>query len=234
MKRAVFSWSGGKDSALALHKVQQEGNYDVRKLVTTVNKHHSRITMHGVRETLLEQQAQAIGIPLEKIWLPEQPGMEEYDRIMAEAMQRQLDEGMAYAIYGDIFLEDLRAYREQEAAKHGMALGFPIWGRDTKQLLAEFIELGFKAVLVSLKAELMDKSFAGRVIDEQFIDDIPDAVDPCGENGEFHTFVFDGPIFKQPVEFTVGEVIHRSYDAPDADESGNQQMGFWFCDLVPG
>ncbi len=225
---AVFHWSGGKDSAIALYKVLQNDQFQVKKLLTTINQHHSRVTMHGVREELIQQQAELLGIPLKKLMLPENPSMETYEGLMESAMNELKSEGIAHAIYGDIFLEDLRKYREQQLHELGFETVFPIWKRDTKELLLEFIELGFKTILVSVKSECLDQSFAGRVIDRSFLDDLPGEVDPCGENGEFHTFVFDGPIFPSPVQFEVGETVYRSYPSPDGKD---QEMGFWFCDL---
>ncbi|MDN5212215.1 diphthine--ammonia ligase [Fulvivirgaceae bacterium BMA12] len=239
-KKAIFNWSGGKDSALALHQVLQGDEYEVGKLLTSVNTHHKRVSMHGVRETLLEQQAASIGIPLEKLQLPENPDMDHYNKMMHDIMFKLRKEGFTHSVFGDIFLEDLRQYREERLAQQGFSAHFPIWKQDTKALIRQFLALGFKTVLVCIKSALLDKSFAGRIIDEQFLKDLPENVDPCGENGEFHTFVFDGPIFRHPIPFEIGEKVYREYEAPKSknkdDKTAEPQapMGFWFCDLLPG
>lgn len=238
-KKAIFNWSGGKDSALALHRILQHGNYEVGKLLTSINTHHQRISMHGVREKLLEQQAESVGIPLQKLPLPQMPDMDQYNRIMQKTMEGLKKEGYEHAIFGDIFLEDLKKYREERLHSQGFSAHFPIWKEDTRTLIREFLDLGFKTILVCIKSSLLDKSFAGRVIDEQFLDDLPENVDPCGENGEFHTFVFDGPIFKYPIPFEIGEKVYREYKSPKSDEKDKGEggdsgtIGFWFCDLVP-
>jgi uncharacterized protein (TIGR00290 family) len=197
--------------------------------------------MHGVQEVLMEQQAAAIGLPLQKLVLPDQPSMSDYEGYMMQTLQGLQEEEFSHALFGDIFLEDLKVYRETQLARVGFKAVFPLWKRDTTELLHEFIDLGFKTILVCIKAELLDQSFAGRVIDKDFIKDLPKDVDPCGENGEFHTFVFDGPIFQQPVLFDKGEVVFREYKAPK-DSNDNcfskqpqrpSSMGFWFCDLLP-
>lgn len=238
-KKAYFNWSGGKDSALALFHLRRKNELDVQLLLTTVNSTFQRISMHGVRVELLQKQAESIGIPLQKIELPEMPAMSDYDAIMNQSVSSLRDAGYAHTVFGDIFLEDLRTYREQQLQPLGIQLHFPLWKRDTKELLYEFIDLGFKTIVVCTKAELLGESFVGRIIDNDFIKDLPTCVDPCGENGEFHTFVYDGPIFKNPIQFTVGEKVYREYQTPKdkADNcfssSQNLQMGFWFCDLIP-
>lgn len=238
--KSFFNWSGGKDSSLALYHTLQEGKYSIEKLLTNVNRQHRRISMHGVREELLERQANCIGIPLQKLVLPDQPSMAEYEDQMMQTMKQLQEEKFTHSVFGDIFLEDLKAYREAQLAKVQMTAVFPLWKRDTKKLINEFIDLGFKTVVVCVKAELLDKSFAGRIIDKEFLKDLPGNVDPCGENGEFHTFVFDGPIFKKPVLYKPGEKVFREYKAPEDDKNKcftnrpqtPASMGFWFCDLL--
>ncbi|AHM59050.1 PP-loop superfamily ATP-utilizing enzyme [Flammeovirgaceae bacterium 311] len=239
--QSILNWSGGKDSALALYHSLKDPQYAVGRLLTSINSTYARVTMHGVREVLLEQQARNIGLPLQKLMLPEQPGMEEYNRLMSETMEGLKSEGFTHSIFGDIFLEDLKKYREEQLAQKGFSAYFPLWKRDTTDLLHEFLDLGFKTILVCTKADVLDESFAGRHIDRDFLKDLsglPAYVDPCGENGEFHTFVFDGPIFNKPVDFTVGEKVYREYRSPkeagdDADAPAQAPMGFWFCDLLP-
>lgn len=234
MKKTYFNWSSGKDASLALYHLQKDQTFHIHKLVTTVNGHYDRVSMHGLRKELLFQQAKAVGITLDIIELPEQPSMEEYQQHMEAMVHRLQDEGYTHSGFGDIFLEDLRSYREAQLQPFGIQCVFPIWKRDTKALLEEFLLLGFRAITVCIKSELLDESFIGREIDQQFIDELPDNVDPCGENGEFHTFCFDGPIFESRIKFKVGEKIYREYKNPDQETEETQpSMGFWFCDLIP-
>lgn len=239
--RAAFNWSGGKDSALCLHRVLQSGQYTVVRLLTTVNDHYQRISMHGVRTALLEAQAASVGIPLTQIRLPEMPDMPTYESIMGEALAGMKRAGIEACIFGDIFLEDLRRYREQKLAEIGMEAVFPLWQIPTDQLVGEFINLGFKAVVVCVDDRYLDQSFAGREIDETFLRDLPSQVDPCGENGEFHSFVYDGPLFKAPVVFELGDLVHRHYtrsqqdrvEHPGQPDPDPFDTGFWYRDLVP-
>src|SRR5687768_6342677 len=237
--KGFFNWSGGKDSALALYHAQKDKHHSIERLLTNINGMHRRISMHGVREELLELQAQAIGLPLQKVILPEEPSMQEYEKRMKETVEGLQREKFTHAFFGDIFLEDLKKYREEQLSKLNISCIFPLWKRDTVELMHEFIDLGFKTILVCTKAELLPQEFAGRIIDKDFLKDLPKNVDACGENGEFHTFVFDGPIFKNAVGIKTGEKVFREYKAPK-DESDNcftkkpaSSMGFWFCDLLP-
>ena len=231
---AYFNWSGGKDSAMALYQIQQDGNYNIRSLLTSLNDLHKRISMHGVREELLDLQAESLGIPLLKLFLSDQPDMDEYNLKMEKTVLRLKEKGLTHAVFGDIFLEDLKKYREEQLSHAGMEAVFPIWKKNTRQLIHNFIDLGFKSVIVCIDANKLDRSFVGRIIDEKFVDDLPENVDPCGENGEFHSFVFDGPIFKKPIPIKKGEVVYREYPPPDSSGNGeSKKMGFWFCDLLP-
>ena len=238
--KSYFNWSGGKDSALALYHAMNNTDYSIERLLTNVSNQYRRVSMHGVREDLLEAQAAAIGLPLQKLILPDEPSMLVYENHMTEIMACLHQEGFTHAFFGDIFLEDLKLYREAQLAAFNLTAAFPLWKRDTTGLLHEFIDLGFKTIIVCAKAGLLDASFAGRIIDKDFLKDLPANVDPCGENGEFHTFVFDGPIFQKPVPFAIGEKVFREYKAPenDADKCFATQpeqpavMGFWFCDLL--
>jgi uncharacterized protein (TIGR00290 family) len=240
MTSAYLNWSGGKDSSLCLHRVLQSKQYRVDALLTTVNAVHERISMHGVRKTLLLQQAAAIGMKLVQMEMPEQPSMEAYEILMQETVQQFTEAGICHAIFGDIFLEDLRSYREQKLATAGISAVFPLWKEDTTALMHEFLQLGFKAIIVCVNERFLDQSFCGRMIDEAFVRDLPPGVDICGENGEYHSFVFDGPFFKEPVSFTKGAIVHRTYPAPSNSSSncytGDPQpvdYGFYFCDLLP-
>ena len=239
MKKAYFNWSSGKDAMLALDKTLSAKEYDVTKLVTTVNTDYNRVSMHGLSVNLLEKQSEAIGIPLEKIELGGNVSMSTYDAQMKTVMTGLLQEGYEYAFFGDIFLEDLKKYREAKLAEVGVKAVFPLWKQNTKELLLEFLEKGYKAITVCVNAKLLDASFCGRIIDENFIENLPENVDICGENGEFHTFVFDGPIFKKPVDFIIGEKVLRGY-TPSKDKDDNcftkdndsWDTSFWYCDLI--
>jgi uncharacterized protein (TIGR00290 family) len=241
MTQAFFNWSSGKDSALALHAVRRRGDLDIASLLTTVSTTHRRVSQHGVRVELLERQAAALGLPLDLVWLPDFPGMVEYEAQMAEAVARQRAAGRTHAVFGDIFLEDLRVYREQKLATAGIEAVFPIWKRDTRELLEEFIAEGFRAVVVCVNEAKLDRSFAGRELDAAFLADLPADVDPCGENGEYHTFCYAGPIFTAPLCFRSGEVVHRTYTprpqddnlCPGAARQRVEETHFWFCDLIP-
>ena len=239
-KNAVFNWSGGKDSALALYHTKKNSNFVIKKLLTSVNDTHDRISMHGVRSVLLQEQAQALGIDLVQLRLPENPTMSEYNKLLTAMNNELKNEGITHSIFGDIFLEDLKKYREEQLATVGIEAYFPLWKRDTKEIIHEFLDLGFKTIVVCTKSSLLGADFVGRIIDHDFIKDLPENVDPCGENGEFHTFVYDGPIFKKPVRFTIGEKVYRTYEAPKKKEDTcfsstpeNTSMGFHFCDLIP-
>lgn len=237
--KVILNWSGGKDSALCLYKIKKENSYDVLTLLTSVSKKHQRISMHGVRVELLKLQAKSLGLPLRIMEMPETPTMQAYETVMNTMMQQLKNEGAELSVFGDIFLEDLRAYRETQLQKIGMKAIFPLWKRPSYDVLNEFLDLGFKTIIICVNEKFLDKSFAGRIIDKEFIKELPANVDVCGENGEFHTFVFDGPIFKNPILFDIGEIVHKKYSVTDADatDSCNNgkpfDTGFWYCDLLP-
>jgi uncharacterized protein (TIGR00290 family) len=245
-EKAIFNWSGGKDSALCLHKILLEEQYDVMCLLTSVSEPYQRISMHGVRVVLLEEQAKNIGLPLIKLQIPEMPTMEVYEKVMASALTDLKTKGATASIFGDIFLEDLRKYRENKLSELNLKGVFPLWKIPTDKLIKEFIDLGFKTITTCVNDKYLDKSFVGRIIDEDFLKDLPDNVDPCGENGEFHTFVFDGPIFKKPIPFDKGEIVYRKYTPSKQKDNSNYdcdnntdikddpfENGFWYCDLLP-
>jgi uncharacterized protein (TIGR00290 family) len=218
-KDVLFCWSGGKDSAMALHALLSVGDYRVAALLTTITDEYDRISMHGVRRALLERQTESLGLPLHPVLIPPQCINATYQNRMKAALAEHFARGVRRVAFGDIFLEDLRAYREKNLALVGMEAVFPIWKRDTRELAREFVCQGFRAVTVCIDPRVLDASFAGRELDASFFADLPPGVDPCGENGEFHTFVFDGPIFETPIPFRIGEKVLRD--------------GFCFCDLVP-
>ena len=214
----LFCWSGGKDSAMALHALLQRKDVRIAALLTTVTEGYERISMHGVRRELLERQAQSIGLPLHEVRIPPQCVNPVYEARMEEALRVHLDSGVRTVAFGDIFLEDLRAYREKNLARIGMTAIFPNWKRDTRELVSSFHANRFRAVAVCVDPKVLDPSFAGRELDESFFRDLPPHADPCGENGEFHTFIFDGPIFRSPIPVCTGEIVNRD--------------GFVFCDLL--
>jgi len=233
MNKTYFNWSSGKDASLAYYYLLQEKKYKIDRLVTSINSHHNRVSMHGLRRELLEKQAQEIGLSLTTIELPEEPSMEIYNKEVEHTVNSLKREGYSHCGFGDIFLEDLRVYREKQLEQLNIECCFPLWKKDTTQLIEDFLELGFKAIIICIKSELLDESFIGREIDRDFINDLPSNVDPCGENGEFHTFCYDGPIFSNPVKFEVGKKVYREYKNPEKNNNlkKNASMGFWFCDL---
>ncbi|MEL6675372.1 MAG: ATP-binding protein [Bacteroidota bacterium] len=230
--KTYFSWSSGKDAALAFYHLSQDSQFRIDRLLTSVNDHHQRVSMHGLRIAMLEAQAQALGLPLQLLRLPEQPTMAEYDTLMDSTLANLQQAGYTHAGFGDIFLEDLKTYRDQQLQAHQIQGVYPLWKRNTTELVRELIDRGFKCVVICLKSALLSEDFLGREIDESFLQDLPPTVDPCGENGEFHTFCYDGPIFQHPVSFQLGERVYREYRNPDPDQEIG--MGFWFCDVLPG
>jgi len=219
-ERAVLAWSGGKDSALALHEIRKAGSPEVHALLTTVSNDYDRISMHGVRRVLLERQVESLGFPLDIVPVPRFGSNEEYDRMMRHALAGYLRKGISSVVFGDIFLEDVRKHREENLSRIGMQGVFPLWKKDTGKLAREFIDRGFKAVVTCIDGEALDGSLAGREFDEGFLAELPARVDPCGENGEFHTFVYDGPMFRHRILYEKGETVLRD-------------RRFHFCDLIP-
>ena len=219
-EKALFAWSGGKDSAMALYEVQKAEKYEISALLTTVTRDYGRISMHGVRQELLEQQAAYLGYPLEKVFISKSATNEEYESQMRDILEKYLKTSVTSVVFGDIFLEDLRKYREANLAKLRMNAVFPLWKRDTTELAHAFIDSNFKAVITCIDSKMLDKGFVGRFFDEQFLSELPPSIDPCGENGEFHSFVFDGPIFRKKLSFKQGKIVIR-------------ESRFYFCDLMP-
>jgi uncharacterized protein (TIGR00290 family) len=220
LENVLVSWSGGKDSALALHEIIQSHQYAISALLTTLTEDYDRVSMHGVRRVLLERQAAALGFPLEKVFISKGASNEDYEARMGQVLARHKEAGVTTVAFGDIFLEDLRRYREEKLATLGLKAVFPIWGRDTRQLARSLSASGFKAITTCVDTGALGEQFVGRAIDERFLGELPPGTDPCGENGEYHSFVYDGPIFKAPVSFTTGEIVLR-------------ENRFWFCDLIP-
>ena len=228
MLKTFFNWSTGKDSALALHYLQNHSEYSVDHVLTTINKHHNRVSMHGLRRALFLKQVDSIGLPYSTVELPEQPSMEVYSNLMENEVSRLKQQGFTDCGFGDIFLEDLRRYREKQL--EGIKCHFPLWKRNTKDLYLEFVNLGFKAIVICVNGEFLDASFVGRELDHKFLQDLPNNVDPCGENGEYHTFCYDGPIFSYPIEFELGETILRQYDKPNG--KAGDKIDYWFMDVL--
>ncbi|MFD2287500.1 ATP-binding protein [Pedobacter petrophilus] len=236
-KICIFNWSGGKDSTLALHYALQNPSIEIRYLVTTVTEKYNRVSMHGVREALLIAQAESIGIPLYQIRLGEMPDMDTYDQSMAFHLNIFKNEGITHSIFGDIFLEDLRNYRENKLKEIGLSAIFPLWKKNTRYLIDEFLNLTYKTIIVCTQSDL--ENICGEVITSTLIDSLPLNIDPCGENGEFHTFAYEGPIFRNKISFTLGEKVFRTYPAPlqkddssDVCQATPSLSGFWYIDLV--
>lgn len=221
MQPILLAWSSGKDSAFTLHHLRNENNNQVVALLTTLTADYDRISMHGVRRALLEQQAGSLGLPLEIMTISKGADNAEYEAQMEAVLIRYKERGVNAVAFGDIFLEDVRQYRLNNLSKVGIQGVFPLWQKDSRELVRSFIALGFKSVITCVDTKVLDAHFAGRVIDEAFLAELPDSVDPCGENGEFHSFAFDGPIFKHPIPFKFGERVLR-------DER------FAYVDLLPG
>lgn len=220
MDKTILSWSGGKDSALCLSELRSSGVWEVVALLTTVTEDYGRVSMHGVREALLAEQAVAVGLPLVRVTLPADSSNEVYEKRMREVLEGQRADGIGSVAFGDILLEDLRRYRESRLAEVSMKAVFPLWRRNTRELALSFLARGFRAIVTCVDSSAMDGRFVGRDFDESFLRDLPAGVDPCGENGEFHSFVWDGPVFARPVPIERGEVVVR-------------ENRFWFCDLLP-
>lgn len=234
--KAIFAWSGGKDSSYCLNEVFEQDEYEVVYLLTTINAEFKRISMHGVREELLDLQAESIGIPQLKVWLYE-ASYESYEKQMEEMLLKAKSEGIEYVIFGDIFLEDLKVYRENNLAKIGMKAVFPLWKQKTSKLINVFIEKGFKTITCCVNDAFLDDSWVGKEIDRDFIKNLPDNVDPCGENGEYHTFCYAGPIFKKEIKVVLGEKIYRPLEVKMDESCGgvlkeNHTKGFWYCELL--
>lgn len=220
-EQVLFAFSGGKDSCLALQQVIQDPNLEVAALLVTLTEDYRRISMHGVQEVLLDQQGASIGLALEKVWIPASANNDTYETRMHTVLEKYKRQGVNRVVFGDIFLEDIRAYRERQLGRAGMQALFPLWGQDTGELAARFVASRFKGIICCVDSQALGKEFAGREMNPAFFQCLPDTVDPCGENGEFHSFVHDGPIFNQPVAVTTGDIVLRD-------------QRFYYCELNPG
>ena len=219
LDRMALSWSGGKDSALALRVLREELGIEPETLITTFTTDYDRVSMHGVRRELMRAQARAVGVAMVEVEIPVQCSNEIYEQRMARALASPPLTSVTTFAFADLFLADIRAYREERLAAAARRAAFPLWGRDTRGLAESFIEAGFEATLVCVNLAQLDVAFVGRRFDESLLADLPPSVDPCGERGEFHTFVHDGPIFRQPLGVSLGEAVRRD--------------GYAFQDLVP-
>jgi len=219
LPKALLAWSSGKDSAWTLHVLRQRGDVDVVGLLTTINQAHDRVAMHAVRTTLLQAQAAAAGLPLWPVPIPSPCSNQEYEAAMSAVIQRAQAEGITIMAFGDLFLEDVRRYREKQLAATGIIPLFPIWGLPTKELAANMIRSGLRARLTCIDPKQISASFVGREFDESLLAELPPGADPCGERGEFHTFAYAGPMFRHPIPVERGETVTRD--------------GFVFADLLP-
>jgi len=219
MHKCLVSWSSGKDSAWMVHVLRQQPDIELAGVLTTVNEKYQRVAMHAVRVELLQAQADALGLPLWKIPIPSPCPNEVYERAMAEAVARAVREGFTHMAFGDLFLEDIRRYREEKLAGTGLTPIFPLFGADTTKLARDMVAGGLKARLTCVNPKVLDAAFAGRDFDTSLLDELPAAVDPCGERGEFHSFAYAGPMFSRPIPIKSGEVVERD--------------GFVFADVLP-
>lgn len=224
-----MNWSSGKDAALALHFLLQNPDHNCVSLLTSISETYQRVSMHGLHRELLEAQARALNLPLKIMELPQNASMEDYDRILKKTVGELKSEGCQASAFGDIFLEDLREYREKQLQKAGLSALFPLWKKDTTALIHTFVELGFEAIIISLNESKLPPEFLGRKIDLTFLKDLPQGIDPCGENGEFHTFCYKGPIYSAPIPFKIGDKTRRTYSDP---QDKSKDIGYWFLDIL--
>ena len=229
-ERIALCWSGGKDSSLALHRLLRDDRFEVAGLLTTCSTEYRRVSMHGVRVELVAAQARAIGLPLTEVYVSSSSTNDEYGAKMAAALEQLKSQGVTRIAFGDIYLADLRAWREAQLANIGLKAEFPLWGREPRMLLDEFIGDGFRSMLCCVSDAYLDASWLGREIDRAFIAELPRDVDPCGENGEFHSFAFDGPIFAAGLGVAAGERVYRPVAVPL--EGPRAAKGFWYCELA--
>jgi len=219
MEKVLFCWSGGKDSAMALYELQKSRKYEVISLLTTITEGHDRVSLHGVRRALVRKQTQSLGLPLEEVFIPQDCPNQEYESRMRAALARFRGASVSRVAFGDIFLEEVRRYREDNLSRLDMKGLFPLWGRDTAELIPSFIASGFQAVTTCVDAKVLDDGFVGRILNREFLASLPASVDPAGENGEFHSFVFNGPIFQEKINYDLGDKVRRD--------------SLHFCDLLP-
>lgn len=230
MIKTVLNWSSGKDAALAYYLLQQDERYEVDSLLTTINADKDRVVMHGVREELLDIQAERMGISLKKVYLPPSPDHDVYNTAMTNILTELKGMGITTSAFGDIFLEDLKQYRLKQLEQVGFTGVFPVWGANTTEMVQQIENVGIETVIVCVNEAVLGKEFLGRRVNRSLLNDLPPGVDPCGENGEFHTFVYNAPYFSSPILLKHGDIVHRTYPGtnPDTDKS----YGFYFLDLT--
>ena len=226
--RVVLNWSSGKDAALAYYLLSQQKDLCVEYLLTTLSEEHGRVFMHGIREKLLDMQAERMNLPLIKVKLPSSPDDQIYNEAMRKTFGELSEKGISLAAYGDIFLEDLRLYREKQLKEAGVKALFPLWKIDTRQLVQMVENSAIEAIIVCVNEKYLGKEFLGKKINADFLSCLPANVDPCGENGEFHTFVYNAPFFTEPVPIVMGEIVHKTYDTGDGKK---WDTGFYFLDV---
>ena len=231
---AAISWSGGKDSTLSLYRALKSEKYKIKYLITTISAESKRISLHGVPLSLLEAQSKVLNIPLFLIEIPENSDMKKYNEIMSMRMLELIGEGVSTIIAGDIFLEHLKKYREEQCKAQGIKIDFPIWGEKTEAIFKEFYELGFKAITVAVNNDILDDTYIAKELNEDFLSSLPNNCDPCGEHGEYHSFVYDGPIFSEAVEFKLNKIIEKVYPAPDHDDGIHKmkETKIYFADIL--
>jgi len=246
MEQAVAFWSGGKDSALALDRVRRGGEFEIAALITTISEEYKRVSMHGVREELVEAQARAAGFPLDKMYVGPDSSNATYVAALRLTLDAWRKRGVKRAVFGDIFLADLRQWREKLLAEIGMTGLFPLWQADTRALAGEFVARGFRALTCCVNDAWLSESDVGHALDAGFFAGLGPGIDPCGENGEYHSFVHDGPVFRHPVSYRLGEKIYRPLELPKPHDDGGPAIplpassgpgktkGFWFADILPG
>jgi uncharacterized protein (TIGR00290 family) len=225
---AFINWSGGKDCCLALHKILEEKKFHPEFLFTTVSKNEQRVSMHGVRKELITRQGFSLGIKSRKLYIPADNTLDTYNKFMHHELKLMQERGIHQAVYGDIFLEDLKKYREEKLKEVDLTGIFPLWKQDSRQLIEEFISLGYKAMIICINAKKLDQKFLGRTIDPDLINELPSEVDVCGENGEYHTFVYDGPIFKEPIPIIQGEKVFKEFKS---NSNSTFDTAFWYQDI---
>lgn len=233
-RKISISWSGGKDSAYALYQLQRSGEYDIQDLHTVFDADLKRVGLHGVPQHLIQAQADAIGLPLKTLYLPGDQSHDAYERMIRDFCREQKAKGVDYIMFGDIFLEDLKAYRDRQLASEGLEGVYPIWGKKTDALVHTFVNEGFKTLVCAANAAWFSPAQVGKTIDRPWLEALPENVDPCGENGEFHTFVYDGPLFKKAVDFQLREVVEKGYEYNKTEDDGSitkMQSSFWFQDI---
>ncbi len=229
MKKIVLFWSAGKDSAMALQRLKQNPEFEIMGLVCTLNTELKRISMHGIAEKILERQVEQLGFPLIKMWVPNLPDNYSYEEAFLKTCSHLLKMGVEILAFGDIFLEDLRKYRENLAIRAGMKTYFPLWKNTSVKLQEELLDGGFEAIICCIQSDKLGKDWIGKILNSGFFRDLPAGIDPFGENGEYHTFCFKGPIFRSPVDYKTGEVVFRPLEIKQTN--GAEESGFFYLDI---